>query len=447
MLDLQVNQQMKDELAAGGTNQAHAYELYERGVGYLKARDLEGTDRAIGLFSEALVRDPQYALAYAGLGDAYATKYALTKDPKWIEEATRNAGRAVELNDRLVPVRFTLAHVYQQTGQLEKALAEYQRVLEQDPSVIEAQCLVGQIYLSQGKYADAENAFKTAMARRPSYSQAYAGLGALYYQQGQFAKAAEQYQSVIDLAPDEAVGYYSLGGTYLGLGRNQDAINVLKRGLDIAPNPDAWTNLGAAYMYVGKWEEAAEAMKKATEMRPHDHVLWRNLADSYDQIPSRQADARAAYGKALETATAQLKVNPNDPVTLSGIALYYAHLGQSKEAQSFIARALKVSPKDSDTLFTSALVYELTGQREEALKAVDRAVSAGFSLDEVEKEPELRGLQADPRYRRWLQQKKSPGSTRAARIQQEEKDVLQDRSASLSLAVAGSFAVQLWIVG
>jgi hypothetical protein len=81
------------------------------------------------------------------------------------------------------------------------------------------------------------------------------------------------------------------------------------------------------------------------------------------------------------------------------------------------------------------------------LKAVDQAVTAGFSLEEVEKEPELRGLQADPRYRRWLQQKRLGGSARATRIQQEEKDVLQARSASLSLAVAGSFAVLVGTLG
>ena len=446
MLDLQVSRQIKNELAAGGTNQPHAFELYERGVGYLKSRDMEGTNRAIGLFSQAVVDDPQYAQAYAGLGDAYATKYYLTKDPQWIAEATQNAARAVELNDRLIPVRTTLARVYQETGQMDKALAEYQRILEQDPSVIDAEYHIGQIYQAQGKYALAESAFKTALVRRPMYWQGHVNLGALYYQQGQFAKAAEQFQSAVDLAPDEAYGYFNLGGTYLALGRNADAIAVLKKGLTIQPEGDAWSNLGAAYMFAGKYEDAAEAMKKATELTPHDHILWRNLGDAYNQIPAHHAEARQAYGKALENATAQLKVNPKDPVVLGGIALYDAHLGQSKEAEVFIARALEASPNNSDTLFTSALVYEIIGHREEALKALDAAVTAGYSLDEVEKEPELRELQADPRYRQWLQQKKTEGSTRA-RIQQEEKDVLQACSASGSLADAGSAAVQPGSVG
>jgi len=442
MLDLQVSRQVKDELAAGGTNQPHAFELYERGVGYLKSTDLQDTNRAIGLFSQALVHDPQYAQAYAGLGRAYATKFSLTKDPQWIAEATHNAARAVELNDRLIPVRATLARVYQETGQLDKALAEYQRVLEQDPSVIEAEDHIGQIYQAQGKYAQAESAYKDAIARRPMYWQGYVNLGALYYQQGQFAKAAEQFQAAVDMAPDEAYGYYNLGGTYLALGRNEDAILVLKKGLAIQADGAAWSNLGSAYMYLGKYEDAAAAMKKATDLAPHDHILWRNLGDSYSQVAGDTGDARAAYSKALETAMQQLTINPKDPEVLSGIALYYAHLGQSKDAESFLNRALEDSPNNSDTLFTAALVYEIIGHRDQALKAVDQAVTAGYSLDEIEKEPVLRGLQTDPRYRRWLQQKKSQGSTRATRIPQEERDVLQARrSASRSLADVGRLAV------
>ena len=402
MLDLQVSRQIRNELAAGGTNQPHAFELYERGVGYLKGRDLEGVNRAIGLFGQAIVDDPQYAQAYAGLGDAYATKYAITKDPQWIAAATQNAARAVELNDRLIPVRATLARVYQETGQLDKALAEYQRVLEQDPSVIEAEYRMGQIYQVQGKYAQAETAFKDSVARRPTYWEGYVDLGSLYYQQGQFAKAVEQFQQAVDLAPDQAYGYYNLGGTYLALGRSQDAIAVLKKGLSIQSDASAWTNLGAAYMYVGKYEDAAEAMKKATELSPHDHVLWRNLGDAYDQIQARHADARQAYAKALEAANTAATVNPRDPQVLSGIALYYAHLGRSQEAENFINRALEASPNNSDTLFTSALVYELIGRREQAWKAIQAAVKSGYSLDEVEKEPELRGLQSDPRYRQWV---------------------------------------------
>jgi hypothetical protein len=53
---------IKEELAAGGTTQPGAYELYEEGIGYLKRFNLEDVDRAIGLFNAALSKDPSYTL-------------------------------------------------------------------------------------------------------------------------------------------------------------------------------------------------------------------------------------------------------------------------------------------------------------------------------------------------------------------------------------------------
>ncbi|MGO9565790.1 MAG: protein kinase domain-containing protein [Candidatus Korobacteraceae bacterium] len=405
MLDLQVNSQIKEELAAGGTTQPGAYELYEEGVGYLKRFNLDDVDRAIGLFNAALSKDPSYTLAYSGLGNAFADKFVLTKDPQWIDLATYNANRALELNDRLIEVHMTLGRVYQQTGQFDKAIPEYKRVLDQDPAIVEAEFQLAEVYEAKQKYEDAEDSDQQVIARRPGYWLGYSGLGTLYYREGKFSSAVQQFKTMIDLAPDNSLGYYDLGGAYMGLGHYEDAVAVLKRGLSIREDSVAWSNLGAAYMYLGKYAEAADATKKATDLSPHNHDLWRNLADSYHQIPGRQLEATHAYQKALETALAQLKVNANNPQVLSSIALYYAHLGEKSNAERYISGALDISPKDSYSLFTSALVYEIIGHRERALQAVSDAVQAGYSLAEVEQEPELRALRSDSRYQRWLSER------------------------------------------
>ena len=404
MLDLQVPAEVKAELAEGGTSHPEAYRLYEEATGYHRRGNEADVDRTIDLFSKALTIDPNYALAYAGLGEAYAWKYALTKDPQWAAKATQSAGRAVELNDRLIPARMTLAAVYHDTGQLDKALAEYKRVLEQDPTITDAEAAEARVYRDQRNFREAEGIYKHAISRHPTYWMGYDTLGELYYRTGRFNEALQQFQMASELAPGNPNPYYNLGGTYLALGRYDDAVNVLKKGLSIKPSAEEWSNLGAAYMYVGKWEGAADAMKRATELSPHDDVMWRNLGDAYDQIPSRSADARQAYQKALELATEQLKVDPKDAWVLSDVALYNAHLGHADAAEDYIQRSLQVAPSDSNTLFTAALVYELTGQRDLALKAVADAVKAGYSVDEIDKEPELRALHSDPRYKGWLHQ-------------------------------------------
>jgi len=403
MVDLEVSPEVARAVNAGGTRQPGAYELYEQGVGYAQRYDVDDIDRAIGLFTKALSRDPEYALAYAGLGSAYASKYALTKDPQWIEDAKINVHRALELNDRLVPIHIALGNIYQHTGELDKAIAEFRRALDEDPAAITAAFHIGEIYESQGKTSDAEEAFKSVVNRRPGYPFGYSGLGTFYYNHGEFAKAVTQFKTMIDLTPDNPMGYYDLGGVYMAMGRYDEAIDVLKKGLALKETSRMWNNLGSAYMYLNRYREAVDAMKRATQLDPHNDVLWRNLGDSYRQIPAGSAEATAAYQRALQAATDELRVNPNNTEVLSGIALYHAHLGHRRNAESFITKALELTPRNSDILFTSALVYEIIGHRDKALEAIDQAVKYGYSIEDVEHEPELRALRSDSRYRRWLQ--------------------------------------------
>ena len=127
---------------------------------------------------------------------------------------------------------------------------------------------------------------------------------------------------MIDLQPDNSLAYEDLGGTYIAMSRYKDAISVFNKGLSYRQTSSLLTNLGSAYMYLEMYPEAAAAMEEATKLDPHNDILWRNLGDSYRQLPSRAADATAAYEKALQAATEELRVNPNDTEVLSGIALY-----------------------------------------------------------------------------------------------------------------------------
>jgi eukaryotic-like serine/threonine-protein kinase len=306
------------------------------------------------------------------------------------------------MNPNQAPVRETLGKIYQQTGKFDEALAEYHRAVELNPMAIGASYRIGKIYASQEKYAHAEEAFKRAIARMPSFWLGYSGLGELYYNQGKFKEAATQYQKVIDLMPDNPLGYEGLGGAYEQMGNYKDAITVFNKGLQVKPSPEIWSDLGAAYMFTGENGKAAEAMRKAVDLNPHDHTLWRNLADSYRQVPSLTSQAPATYAKALEVAQQQLTVNPTDKDALSGAALYEAHLGDATAAKKYITRALQQAPKDSDALFTAALVYEIIGDRQRAVTMLQDSIVAGFSIEDVKREPELQALRADKRYQQML---------------------------------------------
>ena len=131
----------------------------------------------------------------------------------------------------------------------------------------------------------------------------------------------------------------------------------------------------------------------------HAYLIWGNLGDAYRWTPSREASAKAAYRKAIDLATAQLAVNPKDPTLLSQIAVYEAKMGNVGQAETRTRAALQLAPADASVLFSSALVLEAAGKRADSLKLLSSALAAGYSLNVVEREPELASLRKDPRYR------------------------------------------------
>jgi tetratricopeptide (TPR) repeat protein len=310
--------------------------------------------------------------------------------------------RAAAMNPNLTQVRETLGRIYQYTGKLDEALAEYRRAIEMNPMAIGALFRMGQIYTLQGKPAQAEENYKQVIARMPTYWLGYSGLGELYFNQGKFAEAAKQFQQMIDRMPGNPLGYEDLGGAYAQMGDYQRAIAAFQKGLAVQATPELWSDLGSAYMFTGQYSKAIEPMEKAVALNPHDHMLWRNLADSYRQVPSLAAKAPDTYRKALETSQQQLKINPKDKYALSFSGLYEAHLGNKQEARNYTAQALQQAPNDSDGLFTAALVYEIIGERKAALTYLGDSLKAGFSIEDVKREPELQALRSDERYSQLL---------------------------------------------
>lgn len=412
MVDLEVAADDRNKLQQGSTRKPLAYDYYEQGIGHLQRGDPASLDLAVDAFQRSAIEDPKYALAKAGLSLAYAKKYALTSDPQWIVDATRFGNDAVALDPSLAPVREAMGSVYEKTGKLDEAKAEYRRALELNPSSVVASTNLGNIYFRQGTYPEAEEAYQQVIKRMPSYWLGHNKLGELCFQLGRFQEAAAEFKKVTEVAPANPIGYNNLAGTYMQMGKYQEAIAVLNKGLAEKEFPEAWSNLGAAYMFTGEYEKAVGAMEKAAKMKPYDHMVWRNLADSYRQIPSLAGQAPEAYRKALALAQEQLRTNPRDINAVSGIALYEAHLGNKAEAQNYIKQSLQLAPTDSLNLFTAAIAYELIGDREKAIATVKLSLDAGFSVEDVKREPELRALRSDPRYKKML--RKRPGVTSSA---------------------------------
>jgi serine/threonine-protein kinase len=405
-LEIRLQPQEEMALTAHGTTQPTAYDYYLQGRGYLQEpQKKENVDSAITVFGHALEQDPRYALAIAGLGEAYWRRYELDKVNRWAGMAQASCERAIAMDPNQAESRACLGMVYEGTGKYEDAIAEYQRAVELEPTSDDAIRGLASAFASLGKTEQAEKTLQAAIAVRPQYWKNYNSLGALYVSEARYEEAAKMFSQVIALAPDSFRGYSNLGATYIRLGRYPEAIKSLQNSITIRPTEDAFSNLGTAFFALRQFDSAAKNYSDATKLNDQNYVIWGNLGDSY-YYSGNHSQAALAYQKAVSLTQERLKVNPRDASALSDISGYFAMLGRRQEALGNLERALQLSDKkDPDVLFEAALVHNQLGEASKALEWLDKALDEGFSPTTISDAPALDNLHGSSQFQGMLQRK------------------------------------------
>ena len=328
MLQLELDAKDRLRLAAGATSTSSAYDLYLQARGHLQRRNRVEVDKAIDIFTEAVRQDPKYALAFAGLSEAYWWKYRFTGDTQWTRLSQDNSRKALELNSTLAPVYVTRGIIEEGAGHHEEAVKALGKALELEPINPSAGRELAAVFEAMGKLEDAESTLKNGVALRPSDWTSLYDLGMFYYRQGRYPDAVPLLQHVTDLAPDNNSGYTGLGAVYWMQGKYEAAAMSFKKSLDLHPTASAHTSLGTVYFFMGRCADAVGEMQKAAELVPKRDQFWGNLGDAYACVPGKKSEAAEAYTRAVKLTQAMLAVNPKDADALSRVALYHAQARQ-----------------------------------------------------------------------------------------------------------------------
>src|SRR5262249_33078798 len=152
----------------------------------------------------------------------------------------------------------------------------------------------------------------------------------------------------------------------------------------------------------GLYPLAVSSLEKALQLGTNDPLIWGNLGDAYRWTPDHADKAREAFTRAVQLSRDQISTKPNDPVIRSRMAVYLAKLGRRADAQTELAWLEKLPSKDANLLFRMVLAYENAGLREQAFKTLDATLKAGYSLEEVKRDPDLAGLRKDVRYQQMM---------------------------------------------
>jgi len=402
-LEIELGTAQQSFLSAQTTRNPEAYGAYLNGVGYLSNRDVEGIESAIKSFHEAIAVDSNFSLAYAGLGQAFRARYRIElKDPQpsLVERAREACNMAVALNTNLAAGHVCLGSIYNDTGEYQRAVEEFEKALALEPRSDETFLGLAWSHERSNNWEAAEGAYQKAITVRPSYWFNYQMLAQFYlFSRLQHNDAIKEYRAAIDRAPENVEPYMGLCAAYILSGQYAEAVQTCNRAIGIEDDASSYINLGVAYWGLRNYPLAAQCFEHAVQLNPGYYKAVGHLARAYSWIPEKRGQAQELYRKAIELAGKELEINPREPNVNVMVARYHAMLGQRALAMSHLNRALALRPKDAEFQEIAAVIHNQFGETTLAINYLETAIAQGYSLDEIINERELDNLREDPRFR------------------------------------------------
>jgi tetratricopeptide (TPR) repeat protein len=389
------------------TTSQDAFAEYTQARVFLERPDVPGNlDNAIRLFKSAIAKDGRFALAHAGLGEAYWAQYRETSDAEWTNKATGAILDALRIDRAQPEVRMSLAVMYQGLGRQSDAIEELKQVIALQPQNDNPHRVWAAIHAGQGKWDPAVAEAQRAIDLRPNYWRNHVELGDTLRHAGRLKDAMKAYGRVIELQPDSARGYQRLGTALQESGQLDEALKNYLLADAKGPSAATYSNMGTVHYWRGDYAKAADAYEKAILKAPHRPELYGNLGDVYQHL-GHNDPARANYRKAIDEAQKLLAVNDNNAFNLATLALYQAKLGQRPAAAGSLAKAVDLSPQDGEVLYIRAVIHALARETQEACTALDAAITNGASVEVVRHADELKPLKGCPAYDRIVDVPKS----------------------------------------
>jgi len=270
-------------IAAARTVNPEAQEDYLLGLHDLRTGTRAGTEKAIEYFQGAIAKDPNDALSYAGLANAYRGLSSLYMAPlDAMPKARAAAVKAVELDETLAEPHASLGtvklfHDWDWPG----AEKEFRRALELNPSLVEAH-LGEAIYLATlGRFDDALAEDKLALSLDPASPRARVASLTHSYLARRFDRTIEECRKAIELAPNVGTPHATLGIVLSYEGRSAEAIVEAQNGARLSGSPSHLAMLGYVYARAGNRTEAKKVIAWLAELSKQRYVCSFDVAGIY----------------------------------------------------------------------------------------------------------------------------------------------------------------------
>ena len=310
----QLTPQQQNSLRSARPVNPAAYDDYLRGRFYFTTEFTKPVSlkKAQHYFEDAIQKDPDFALAYAGLADTYvylAFTGAMSRDRAY-RSAKEATGKAHELDDSMGELHDTLGMLsWQFEWDWDAAEREFNRAIALAPSYSCSHEDRAIFLASRGRRAEAltEIAKIDQLDSGPSAATAESWT---YYELRDYPNLIEAGRRGLLVDPNDWSQHYRLGIGYEGVGKLQDAISEYQKSIELSDDdPGAIVSLAHAYLAVGKRAEAEKILRDLERKSKGAYVSPYTMATLYaglgDKDRAFELLDKAYSERALEISSLQ----------------------------------------------------------------------------------------------------------------------------------------------
>lgn len=273
-LQLKLTDEEQRQLTKRATTNTKAYQLYLRGYYALYKFTPESLTKSFAYFNQAIAKDPKYALAYAGLVEAYFNLSFLANPAEVWVKAKAAALKALQIDGTLAEAHYAMALVsicYDRDWRT--AEREFQRAIELNSNYALAHDWYGWSVLAQsGRFDEAIVEINKGLEMDPLSLAVETDLGTCYYWAGQYEQAIEHLTRVIALEDNFYVAHIFLGLTYARVGQLSEAINELEKAQAQSNNPVASGILGYVCGIAGMRDKAQKILDELEQQARQQYI-------------------------------------------------------------------------------------------------------------------------------------------------------------------------------
>jgi TolB-like protein/DNA-binding winged helix-turn-helix (wHTH) protein/Flp pilus assembly protein TadD len=277
-------------LAKHYTENTEAHLLSLSGRYLVEKRNPESIRKAIEFFEKAIEKDPNYALAYADIAEAYFSLSITGGMPprEAFPRAKEAAAKALQLDPLLAEAHYNLGlakffNDWDWTG----AERDFKRAIEINPNHAFLHQMYGHLLSNLGRHSEAIVEISRALEIDPLSLIANAIKGQILFFAGQYDEAEAHLLKAIDVEPDFWISHLTLGKVYERRKQYSQALAEFQRSSDLSGAPEPKSLLGYTYAAIGKTAEARRMLDELREMSAQNYVAPKHLALVYAGLGER----------------------------------------------------------------------------------------------------------------------------------------------------------------